>query len=152
MSSGNVATKAPADPARVEPIESSEPGAEALRSLFEALEEVPDLVASAITLFFYKSPPPAGNVAGSPLFIFTDYEPVPNARYSCPPPLGLVRIRKIRQGRFFGSAKTIADWEMQTIMLLAGTQVKARGLQWEVVYGHPAGEQTLYRLRCSDGD
>jgi len=42
MSSGNVATKAPADPACVEPIESSEPGAEALRSLLEALEEVPD--------------------------------------------------------------------------------------------------------------
>jgi hypothetical protein len=42
MSSGNVARKASADPARVEPIESSEPGAEALRSLFEAFQEVPD--------------------------------------------------------------------------------------------------------------
>ena len=32
--------------------------------------------------------------------------------------------------------------------LLPGTQVKARGLRWEVVFSQPAGEQRLYRLRC----
>ena len=35
--------------------------------------------------------------------------------------------------------------------LLPGTQVQARGLRWEVVFTQPAGEQTLYRLRCQDG-
>jgi ERCC4-related helicase len=31
--------------------------------------------------------------------------------------------------------------------LLPGTQVKARGLRWEVVFSQPAGEHRLYRLR-----
>jgi ERCC4-related helicase len=35
--------------------------------------------------------------------------------------------------------------------LLPGTQVEARGLRWEVVFSHPAGEQQLFRLRCLDG-
>jgi len=35
--------------------------------------------------------------------------------------------------------------------LLPGTQVQARGLRWEVVFTQPAGDQTLYRLRCQDG-
>lgn len=35
--------------------------------------------------------------------------------------------------------------------LLPGTQVKARGLRWEVVFSQPAGEQRLYRLRCLEG-
>lgn len=34
--------------------------------------------------------------------------------------------------------------------LLPGTEVQARGLRWEVVTSEPAGEQTLYRLRCSE--
>ena len=36
--------------------------------------------------------------------------------------------------------------------LLPGTQVMARGLQWEVVHVEPAGEQQRYRLRCAEGD
>lgn len=35
--------------------------------------------------------------------------------------------------------------------LLPGTLVSARGLQWEVVFSQPAGEETLYRLRCQEG-
>lgn len=35
--------------------------------------------------------------------------------------------------------------------LLPGTLVTARGLQWEVVFSQPAGEETLYRLRCREG-
>ena len=35
--------------------------------------------------------------------------------------------------------------------LLPGTQAVARGLRWEVVWTQPAGEQTLYRLRCLEG-
>jgi len=35
--------------------------------------------------------------------------------------------------------------------LLPGTQVAARGLRWEVVFSHGAGEQQLFRLRCLDG-
>jgi ERCC4-related helicase len=34
--------------------------------------------------------------------------------------------------------------------LLPGTEVQARGLRWEVVAAEPAGEQTLYRLRCRE--
>jgi hypothetical protein len=34
--------------------------------------------------------------------------------------------------------------------LLPGTEVHARGLRWEVVTSEPAGEQTLYRLRCRE--
>lgn len=34
--------------------------------------------------------------------------------------------------------------------LLPGTEVHARGLRWEVVTAEPAGEQTLYRLRCRE--
>jgi superfamily II DNA or RNA helicase len=36
-------------------------------------------------------------------------------------------------------------------MFLPGTQVEARGLRWEVVFGQAAGGPTLYRLRCLDG-
>lgn len=32
--------------------------------------------------------------------------------------------------------------------LLPGTEVKARGLHWEVVFVEPGGESSLYRLRC----
>ena len=35
--------------------------------------------------------------------------------------------------------------------LLPGTEVIARGLRWEVVFAQPAGEQSLYRLRCVEG-
>lgn len=35
--------------------------------------------------------------------------------------------------------------------LLPGTLISARGLRWEVVLSQPAGEQTLYRLRCQEG-
>ncbi len=35
--------------------------------------------------------------------------------------------------------------------LLPGTEVAARGLRWEVVFGQPAGEQQLDRLRCLEG-
>ncbi len=35
--------------------------------------------------------------------------------------------------------------------ILPGTQVAARGLRWEVVFSHAAGEQTLYRLRSLEG-
>ena len=34
---------------------------------------------------------------------------------------------------------------------LPGTQVEARGLRWEVVFGQAAGDQVLYRLRCVEG-
>jgi len=34
---------------------------------------------------------------------------------------------------------------------LPGTEVSARGLRWEVVHSHPAGDQQLYRLRGLDG-
>jgi ERCC4-related helicase len=37
---------------------------------------------------------------------------------------------------------------LMTSDLLPGTEVMARGLRWEVVSVAPAGEQTLYRLRC----
>ncbi|MCK4304877.1 MAG: DEAD/DEAH box helicase family protein [Candidatus Eisenbacteria sp.] len=36
--------------------------------------------------------------------------------------------------------------------VLPGTQVSARGLQWEVVHTEPAGEQQRFRLRCIQGD
>lgn len=36
--------------------------------------------------------------------------------------------------------------------LLPGTKVLARGLLWEVVHTEPAGEQSRFRLRCSQGD
>ncbi len=36
-------------------------------------------------------------------------------------------------------------------VLLPGTPVRARGLNWEVVYSEPAGEQSRYRLRCTEG-
>ena len=36
--------------------------------------------------------------------------------------------------------------------LLPGSQVLARGLQWEVVHSEPAGEQQRFRLRCLQGD
>ncbi len=36
--------------------------------------------------------------------------------------------------------------------LLAGTQVEARGLRWEVVHSEPAGGQQRYRLRSLQGD
>ena len=35
--------------------------------------------------------------------------------------------------------------------LLPGTQVKARGLRWEVVHSEPAGPQKRCRLRCLEG-
>ncbi len=37
-------------------------------------------------------------------------------------------------------------------MLLPGTPVRARGLDWEVVHAEQAGEQLRYRLRCTQGD
>ena len=36
--------------------------------------------------------------------------------------------------------------------LLPGTQVYARGLQWEIVQVEPAGEQQRFRLRALQGD
>ncbi|HEY9631560.1 MAG TPA: helicase-related protein [Coleofasciculaceae cyanobacterium] len=36
--------------------------------------------------------------------------------------------------------------------LLPGTEVQARGLRWEVVNSDQLGQQTLYRLRCLEGD
>ena len=35
--------------------------------------------------------------------------------------------------------------------LLPGTEVKARGLRWEVVFAERLGPQTLYRLRGLEG-
>lgn len=35
--------------------------------------------------------------------------------------------------------------------LLPGTEVRSRGLRWEVVYAQSLGPQTLYRLRCLQG-
>ena len=35
--------------------------------------------------------------------------------------------------------------------LLPGTEVRARGLRWEVVASAPAGDQNLLRLRCAEG-
>jgi hypothetical protein len=35
--------------------------------------------------------------------------------------------------------------------LLAGTEVRARGLGWEVVFSESLGPQTLYRLRGLEG-
>lgn len=36
--------------------------------------------------------------------------------------------------------------------LLAGTQVIARQIKWEVVFSQPLGEQRLYRLRAIEGE
>ncbi|WP_207714135.1 hypothetical protein [Scytonema sp. UIC 10036] len=36
--------------------------------------------------------------------------------------------------------------------LLAGTEVEARSLRWEVVSATQLGQQTLYRLRCLEGE
>lgn len=36
--------------------------------------------------------------------------------------------------------------------LVPGTEVRARGLRWEIAFAHSAGEQQLYRLRCLEGD
>jgi len=35
--------------------------------------------------------------------------------------------------------------------LIAGTEVRVRGLLWEVVFTQAVGEQELYRLRCLEG-
>ncbi|WP_242045349.1 hypothetical protein [Anabaena catenula] len=36
--------------------------------------------------------------------------------------------------------------------LLAGTEVQARNMRWEVVSTTQLGQQTLYRLRCLEGE
>ncbi|GAA6614341.1 hypothetical protein [Scytonema sp. NUACC26] len=36
--------------------------------------------------------------------------------------------------------------------LLPGTEVEARSLRWEIVSATHLGQQTLYRLRCLEGE